>query len=232
MLYPADEAISEDRKVCRKVLLMIANLLNTELKAIYSFLKRNYRELVVLGSATLFLILSNYHPVWHRWFSADLYYAIMPVLSILILLRKNPLDFGLRLGNPRIWGLHVGVTCLIALPIVYLASRDASFQAFYTIAEFSPLVYFLETAAYLLAWEFIFRGFLLFGLKERLVELSILVQMVPFVLLHINKPEIETMSTIMMGVYLGYIAYRGNSYWPAFIIHLFVNISLVFFINL
>jgi membrane protease YdiL (CAAX protease family) len=210
---------------------MIASLLKNELKELHSFLRRNYRELVVLGSATLFLTLDEYNPVWNQWFSADLYYAILPML-VIIFLRRNTLDFGLRLGNRRIWVLHVGITCLIALPLVYLASRTSSFQGYYTIDEFNPARYFLETTAFLLAWEFMFRGFLLFGLKDRLGELSILMQMVPFVLLHIGKPEVETISTIVMGIYLGYIAYRGNSYWPAFIIHLFLNVSLVFFVNL
>jgi len=73
---------------------------------------------------------------------------------------------------------------------------------------------------------------LLFGLKEKLAEKSILVQMVSFVLLHFGKPEIETLSTILTGIYFGYIVYRGNSYWPAFIIYLFINISLVYFVNL
>jgi len=38
-----------------------------------------------------------------------------------------------------------------------------------------------------------------------------IVQMIPFVLLHIGKPEIEVLSTIVTGIYSGYIAYRGNS---------------------
>ncbi len=211
---------------------MVAGLLKNELKELYSFLRRNYRELVVLGSATLFLTLNEYNPVWKLWFSGDLYYAFMPLLVILALLRENPLDFGIRPGNARVWGIYTVVTCLIALPVVYLASRTSTFQSYYTIEQFSPLRYFLETIAYLLAWEFIFRGFLLFGLRSRLGELSILVQMLPFALLHIGKPEVETISTIVMGVYLGYIAYRGNSYWPAFFVHLFINVSLVFFVNL
>jgi len=208
------------------------NLFKTEIKGIYLFLKRNYNEVVILGSATLFAILKVYNPVWNQWFSHLLYYAFLPILVIIVLLRKNPLDFGLKLGNPRIWGFYVAITCLIGLPILYFASWSTSLQEYYRIEQFNPLIYLLETAVILFAWEFYFRGFLLFGLKEKLAEKSILVQMVPFVLLHIGKPEIETLSTILTGIYFGYIVYRGNSYWPAFIIHLFINISLVLFVNL
>lgn len=208
------------------------SLLKNEVSGIYLFLKRNYNEVILLSSATLFIILKIYHPVWDQWFSYLLYYALLPILVIIFLLRKNPMDFGLKLGNPRIWGFYVVITCLIGLPILYFASWSTPLQEYYRIEQFNPLIYFLETVALLFAWEFFFRGFLLFGLKEKLAEKSILVQMVPFVLLHLGKPEIEVLSTILMGIYFGYIVYRGNSYWPAFIIHLFINITLVYFVNL
>jgi len=71
----------------------------------------------------------------------------------------------------------------------------------------------------------------LFGLKNKLKEASILVQMAPFVLLHLGKPGIETISCIITGTWLGYVAYRGKSFWPAFIIHVFINFTLSYFIN-
>jgi membrane protease YdiL (CAAX protease family) len=55
--------------------------------------------------------------------------------------------------------------------------------------------------------------------------------MVPFVLLHLGKPELETLSTIPMGLYLGFVAYRGGSFWPAVIIHVFINISFRALVN-
>jgi len=55
--------------------------------------------------------------------------------------------------------------------------------------------------------------------------------MVPFVLLHIGKPGLETLSTIITGILFGYIAFRGKSYWPAFIIHLFINVFFVLLVN-
>ena len=79
------------------------NLLKTETNGIHLFLRRNYNEVVVLGFATLFATLEAYHLVWNQWFSYLLYYAFLPILVILVVMRKNPLDFGLKLGNPRIW---------------------------------------------------------------------------------------------------------------------------------
>jgi membrane protease YdiL (CAAX protease family) len=207
-------------------------LLKTELRELYAFLRRHGRETIVVCMASLCLALHEYHSFRPDWASSMVYYAVIPVLSIIFLLRKNPLDFGLRLGNWRLWGVHLAVIIILGLPILYWASRMPSVATYYTLAEFKPVRYSLEIAAALFAWEFFFRGFMLFGLKEKLGEVSILVQMVPFVLLHFGKPEIEMVSTIIMGIYFGYVAYRSNSCWPAVLMHIYINITARVFVNL
>ena len=137
----------------------------------------------------------------------------------------------MRLGNGRIWGSYTVVTCIVSLPILYIASRNQVLHDYYAIENLNISAYLLETTLRLLALEFIVRGFLVFGLKDKLKEGSILIQMVPFVLLHFGKPEIETISTILTGLYFGYVVYRSNSYWPAFIIHVFINISFILLVN-
>jgi len=208
------------------------HLLQKELKGIYLFLKRNKNEVVVISFATLFLTLDKYNPIWNEWFSSLIYYAVLPIIVIVVLLRRNPLDFGFRFGNPRIWGIYVAATCLVAVPILYIASLSPSFQSYYKIEQFNLINYFIEECAILFALEFLFRGFLIFGLKDKLKEGSILIQMIPFVLVHFGKPELETVSTILTGIYFGFIAYRGNSYWPAFIIHMFINVFFIASVNL
>jgi membrane protease YdiL (CAAX protease family) len=209
----------------------VTKLFKKELQELAYFFKRNYREIVVIGLATLYLTLAGYHPIGPSWVSSLIYFAVLPILTIVIL-QINPLDFGLRLGNYKVWGFYVIATLIVALPILYIASRSSALAHYYTLPKFDVVKYSLETTVYLLAWEFIFRGFLLFGLKEKFKEGTILVQMVPFVLVHFGKPELETISTILTGIYFGYVAYRGNSYWPAFIIHLFINIVFVVFVNI
>jgi membrane protease YdiL (CAAX protease family) len=202
-----------------------------EINGLYRFLKRNFNEVVVLCSAALFLSLDNYHQIWSSWFSSLLYFAVLPVLVIILLLRRNPLDYGLRLGNTKVWGKYVGIFCLIAAPVLFFTSFSSGFQEYYLIENFNLLLYFSTTFISLFASEFFFRGFLIFGLKEKFKEASILIQMIPFVLVHFGKPELETVSTIITGILFGYIVYRGNSFWPAFIIHMFINIFFVALVN-
>ena len=203
-----------------------------EASEIYAFSKRNYRQIVVICLTVFFLVLNRYHPITLEWLGSLLYYMLLPILVIIILLRRNPLDYGLRIGNWRLWGWYVGITAIVAVPVLYAASRFSQLSDYYITESFVMWRYSLEMAAYLFGWEFLFRGFLLFGLKEKLQEASILVQMLPFVLLHLLKPELETISTILMGIYFGYVVYRGNSFWPAYIMHLLINISFALYVNL
>ncbi|MCH7949570.1 MAG: CPBP family intramembrane metalloprotease [Candidatus Dadabacteria bacterium] len=204
----------------------MANNISTELKNLIGFLKNWYNEIVVICFATLFMILHSYREIENFWISSFIYFGIFPVLTILIFLRKNPLDFGLRLGNYRLWLPYVLIFLAIAIPILYFSSDMSSVQGYYRSGRnFDLLKYALQMGVYMLGWEFLFRGFMLFGLKEKFKEGSIIIQMIPFVLLHFGKPEIETISTIFTGLLWGYICYRGKSFWPAFIMHIVVNIS-------
>ncbi|MDD5093401.1 MAG: CPBP family intramembrane metalloprotease [Dehalococcoidia bacterium] len=206
-------------------------MIRKELQEMQAFLARNYHEAVIISAAALFLILAENHSIYSDWADSLVFYALLPILTVIILLRKNPLDFGLRMGDFRVWRVHVAVACLVALPILLIASRFSSFEEYYSISDFNLPVYLLETIGYQAGWEFMFRGFLLFGLRERFKEASILIQMIPFVLLHIGKPEAEVISTIPTGIYFGYVAYRGNSVWPAFFIHVFINVTFRILVN-
>jgi membrane protease YdiL (CAAX protease family) len=209
----------------------MVNLFKQELSEIHSFFRNNYKETVVLCTSTLFLVLAWCRPIGSSLVvSYTVYYIILPVFTILIILRKNPLDFGLRLGDYKLWVFYVAVTILIAIPVLYIGSLFSSVDQYYT-KPFDYYSFFTQMVPLLFAWEYLLRGFLLFGLKERFKEASILIQMVPFVLLHIGKPEIEILMCIPMGLWFGYIAYRGKSFWPAFITHTFINFTLKYFVN-
>jgi membrane protease YdiL (CAAX protease family) len=207
------------------------SFLKEEFAGIWRFLKQNSREIIIILSATLFITLDRYHVIGNEWVSSFLYYAFLPILVILVVLRKNPLDFGLRRGDVQIWWKYVLIICLIAALVLFIASFIPSLQNYYLKENFSFLAYFLTSCVSLSSQEFLYRGFLIFGLKDKLKEGSILLQMVPFTLMHLGKPEIETISCVFTGILFGYVAYRGKSFWPAFFIHLFINIFFVGLIN-
>ena len=79
--------------------------------------------------------------------------------------------------------------------------------------------------------EAFWRGFLFFGLEEKFGIYAILIQMIPFVLLHQGKPFIESVGAVFGGIALGYLAYRTRSIWYGIIIH-FVVITFMDFISI
>jgi membrane protease YdiL (CAAX protease family) len=196
------------------------------------FVRSYGREIIVLASACLFFSLCDYHHLGSQWLDHVIYYGILPVFVILVILGKNPLDFGLRPGDYKKWVIWVVAAILVLTPILWFSAQLDTLQSYYLREDFNFINYFLLNCLMLFCWEFIFRGYLLFGLKRRFKAGSILIQMVPFVMTHIGKPEPETISTIITGILFGYICYRYKSFWPAFLIHLFINIFFVAAVNL
>jgi membrane protease YdiL (CAAX protease family) len=80
----------------------------------------------------------------------------------------------------------------------------------------------------MVAWEFIWRGFLLFGLEPKFGYYAVLFQMIPFVILHNGKPAIETFGAIIAGLALGILALRTRSILYCIITHA----GVMFFIDL
>jgi membrane protease YdiL (CAAX protease family) len=69
---------------------------------------------------------------------------------------------------------------------------------------------------------------MLFGLEPALGELAIYVQMIPFAIAHVGKPEIETLSSIAGGILRGYVIRKCPSFWPGFLLHLFLYAGVHF----
>ena len=52
-------------------------------------------------------------------------------------------------------------------------------------------------------------------------------QAIPFVLLHLGKPFLETLACIPGGFIFGYVAYRTRSFLPCFVIHFGMYMMMV-----
>jgi membrane protease YdiL (CAAX protease family) len=91
------------------------------------------------------------------------------------------------------------------------------------VATRTDLLMIYETAyvlLYYLAWEFFFRGFMLFPLARVFGGVNaILIQIIPSCLIHIGKPVGELTGSIIAGLILGGLALRTGSIWYGWIIH-------------
>jgi membrane protease YdiL (CAAX protease family) len=102
-------------------------------------------------------------------------------------------------------------------PLSKLVQDKASLFLLY---EFSYIL------LYYVGWEFFFRGYMLFGLREKFGDTyAILLQVIPSSLLHFNKPEPEFLGSIILGLVLGYLALRTRSILYPIIIHAYIGVS-------
>lgn len=210
--------------------------------------RRQAMAIMVVGALTY--CVSDYHapfrsPAWNQllsWLGAPpgqvaalrnhtwdgvLFFLVIPLLTILVL-RGNPLHWGLGLGRWR-WTLALTVIGGAGVAVLlYVAVRLPVFQSYYRpLGPQDGLWPWIGLFAIdMLAWEFFFRSFLLFGLEPALGELAIYVQMIPFAIAHLGKPELETLASIAGGIVIGYIVRWCRSFWPAFVLHLIIALVM------
>ena len=166
------------------------------------------------------------------WFSADGFLMfIIPILIIFFVFKSKPSNFGFRKGDFKFGFGSSVLFFIVMLPVLWIISGSESFAKAYPQAgmkvreDISILLYYeLFVGFYMLAWEFFWRGYVLFGLKEKFGYYAIFIQMIPFFILHRGKPEIEVFASIFAGLILGYQALRANSFIYGYFLHWFIMI--------
>ncbi len=153
-------------------------------------------------------------------------FLAVPLLTILVVFRDDPRRYGLRLGS---WRLGLGLAIAggaIMTPIVLVIARIPEFQVFYAQSAGSWWNVVATNALDLPSAEFLFRGFLMFSLLRVIGPMAVIVATFPFVMTHLGKPEIETLSTLGGGLVFGWIDWRtGSILWSA-LFHVWI-LSLV-----
>ncbi|MBN1448582.1 MAG: CPBP family intramembrane metalloprotease [Bacteroidetes bacterium] len=168
------------------------------------------------------------------WFSSEfLVYFILLLLSVRFLHRAPLRQFGLGAGDWR-FGLKISLLFYgIMLPVLWFASAAPAFQEVYPHARIVRgdwtlfLIYELAFILYFIGWEYIWRGYVLFGLLRHTgAVIAVLVQMLPFVIMHFGKPLPETFGSIAAGIALGALSVRTRSFWYAVLIHWSVMLTI------
>ena len=198
----------------------------------------NLRVVTILISSTLLLIVGHYHELLgDETLSSFILYFLIPLGVILLLFRDDPRKFGLTWGNWRKGILFCVLGIVLMAVVIGLLARLEEFRQYYRLGVFEDpqaakvVEFALRQGVYMFSWEFIFRGFMLFGLKERFGSLAIWIQAIPFAIMHLGKPELETLSTIFGGAAFAYVDLESRSVLPSFVIHWAIYLMMVFVAN-
>ncbi len=145
----------------------------------------------------------------------------------LALWSRPDVALGLGPGRWRSWGplglVGMGVAVLVVQIGAALSPELLAFYPVYAPARTSVsalIGWELAMGVYMGCWEAWFRGILLFATRKRLGDAgAVLLQAVPFFLLHAPKPELEMAMSMLGGILLGYFCLWARSCWPAALWH-------------
>jgi uncharacterized protein len=176
--------------------------------------------------STILFSLDYYHDFTaHEYWDRVILYLFIPLFIILVFFRENPKNYGFSFGDWKAGLLITVIGIVLMAPIIwYLGTRNEAMRSYYMYNTIGlPWSTFLD----LIGWEFILRGWILFGYARKFGPEALWLQAVPFALMHNGKPEVETLSTIFGGFAFGWVAYRTRSFvWP-FLIHWFIATFII-----
>jgi membrane protease YdiL (CAAX protease family) len=165
---------------------------------------------------------------WTYFTSTFVLFGLLPWLLVRYVLHSPPAACGLTVGDWRFGGLAIAILLpIIAVTMLVPAADFPSMRATYPVDKAAMLSAerFAWYAAgrvllFYTAWEFFFRGLLLFGLRRQLGDLTALcLQTLPSALWHIGYPDSELYASIAGGLLFGWLALRtGSILWP-FLLH-------------
>lgn len=173
----------------------------------------------------------------HLWSHASAWVLLMLVPMALVRAAEGwtPRDLGLRVRGAHRELLTVGLLWAATVPLIAWASSTPAFLETYPRlgeAGGDARLFALYEGLYLfkwVAWEFFFRGFMLFGFEKDLRGAAPIVSTLPYVVVHLGKPEAEMAGAVVGGFVLCFIALRSRSIWPGVLLHWGVATTLDFF---
>ena len=114
------------------------------------------------------------------------------------------------------------VGCAVMTPLVLWFATLPDVRSYYA-SSVEPLPGLLLTNALdLSGGEFLFRGFLTFTLLRAIGPVGVVVATMPFVYVHLGKPELELYSTLAGGLIYGWLAWRTRSILWGTIGHVYI----------
>lgn len=178
--------------------------------------------------------------------------VVIPCCIIKFRFKEKLSGYGLGWPKDRIkLGLFAMlVMTLISLPLFYLGTRNPEMRMEYPLFQTETatittwggfIIYELVYFIFFICIEFIFRGYLLFGLygvkdiqaakgvhgiRGPLVFgiYAILIQMLAYTMWHITKPIPEYLGALVWGVAVAAVALKIKSIWPIIIVHWALNV--------
>ncbi|MGV8086147.1 MAG: CPBP family intramembrane glutamic endopeptidase [Candidatus Woesearchaeota archaeon] len=186
---------------------------------------------IILSYTIIALLFNRFFELFNYTFDAFIFYLIIPIIIILLLFKENLQKYGVTKGDMLSAVTVTSISLIVVIITTYIAITNIPNLRYYYIINFPFNTYFvITTCIYMIAWEFILRGFTLHGLEKYVgFGAANVIQTILFFLAHYGKPYVEFISTIFTGLLFGYITKKTKTIWPMIIIHIAIMLSAVYF---
>ncbi|MDO8930327.1 MAG: CPBP family intramembrane metalloprotease [Bacteroidota bacterium] len=162
-------------------------------------------------------------------------FGFLPLAVILISGTKKLSDFGVVRPDSEFY-FWTMILSLVIVPVSYFNSRTKENLKMYPQIrekEWSIgmlIISALSWIAYLLAYEFLFRGFLFFAALPVLgLFFAIVLNTIIYALVHLHKGFKEIIGSVPLGIILCYLTYLTGTIWVAVFLHIVLALSSEWF---
>lgn len=198
-----------------------------------------------IGSGNTFVFFfKKFYPsaplTWKVEFWATIYwscmccisYFIIPSIITKIIFKESIFQYGLKIKgiSKHLW-IYTSFYFIVLIGVL-IASFQESFLRTYPFIQPPPgewkyfLIFEVFYCLQFCFLEFFFRGYMIFQLEKNFGIYSIFMMVVPYCMIHFQKPFLEALASIIAGIILGMIALRTRSIFYGILIHCSVAISM------
>lgn len=182
-------------------------------------------RIVVTVTACMLVLLGTYQNNFGEpEYGHFVYEALIPLAVILFVWHESPGRYGMILGDWRL-GLPVAIGGIAIMSVViWYLGHLPEYRVYYSVLSGQRPAWriVVDAGVDMFAWEFFFRGWLQGALGRKYGTDAIWLQMIPFALMHVWKPELEVLSTIAGGVFFGILSWRTRSFLWGWLLHWFM----------
>lgn len=161
-----------------------------------------------------------------------IFLGILSALVIRLIIRDPLPAYGLTFmfRNPPPWWTILFIPLVLLITYYHAPnSRNLALYPQFRIQEWTPRILLLNGITwvmFLIAYEFLFRGLLLFGSLSLLKPLpAILLNITFYAVAHLYKGPMETIGSIPFGVLLCYLTILTGNIWTAVVLHSFMALT-------
>jgi membrane protease YdiL (CAAX protease family) len=153
-------------------------------------------------------------------------FGLLP-LGILLALREDPRRYGLGRGDVRRGLVLFGLATVVTVPVIALVAGVPAIRDWYGPSMTTVPGVLLTNVLDLVSTEFLLRGFLMFALLRAIGPFGVVVAVVPFVMIHIGKPDVEALSTLAGGLVFGWLNWRTGAIWASAAYHVAIQTTVI-----